>query len=33
MSPEIITSRDNALVKKLRALAQDPAAYRKLGQV
>lgn len=33
MSPEIITSRDNALVKKLRALAQDGAAYRKLGQV
>ncbi len=30
---EIITSRDNALVKKLRALAHDPAAYRKLGQV
>ncbi|MEY5100408.1 MAG: hypothetical protein RJA36_3127 [Pseudomonadota bacterium] len=33
MNPEIITSRDNSLVKKLRALAQDPAAYRKLGQV
>ena len=33
MSPEIITSRDNALVKKLRALAHDTAAYRKLGQV
>lgn len=33
MNPEIVTSRDNALVKKLRALAQDPAAYRKLGQV
>ena len=33
MNPEIITSRDNALVKKLRALAQDPTAYRKLGQV
>ena len=33
MSSEIISSRDNALVKKLRALAQDAAAYRKLGQV
>ena len=33
MNPEIVTSRDNALVKKLRALAQDAAAYRKLGQV
>ena len=33
MNPEIVTSRDNPLVKKLRALAQDPAAYRKLGQV
>ena len=33
MNPEIISSRDNAWVKKLRALAQDGAAYRKLGQV
>ena len=33
MNPEIVTSRDNALVKKLRALAQDGAAYRKQGQV
>ncbi len=33
MNPEIITSRDNALVKKLRALAQDAAAYRKPDQV
>ncbi|MEN9905019.1 MAG: hypothetical protein RLZZ555_1584 [Pseudomonadota bacterium] len=33
MNQEIISSRDNALVKKLRALAQDAAAYRKLGQV
>lgn len=33
MNPEIISSRDNAWVKKLRALAQDGTAYRKLGQV
>lgn len=33
MSPEIITSRDNPLVKKLRTLSQDNAAYRKYGQV
>lgn len=33
MSSEIITSRDNPLVKKLRALSQDNAAYRKYGQV
>lgn len=30
---EVITSRDNPLVKRLRALAQDSAAYRKLGQI
>lgn len=30
---EAITSRDNPLVKQIRALAQDPGAYRKLGQV
>ncbi len=28
-----ITSRDNPLVKRLRALAGDPAAYRKAGEV
>ena len=28
-----ITSRDNALLKELRKLAQDPGAYRKLGRV
>ncbi|RZL02966.1 MAG: RNA methyltransferase [Rubrivivax sp.] len=28
-----ITSRDNPLVQRLRKLAQDPAAYRKLGEV
>lgn len=28
-----ITSRDNALVKRLRLLARDTTAYRKLGQV
>ena len=33
MTQDIISSRDNALVKKLRALAQDATAYRKLGQV
>lgn len=30
---ETITSKDNPLVKRLRALATDPGAYRKLGQV
>lgn len=30
---EPITSRDNPLVKQLRALVQDPLAYRKQGQV
>lgn len=30
---EVITSRDNPLVKRLRTLAQDSAAYRKLGQI
>ncbi|GAB3187994.1 TrmH family RNA methyltransferase [Hydrogenophaga aquatica] len=29
----VITSRDNPMVKRLRQLAQDPAAYRKQGQV
>lgn len=28
-----ITSRDNALLKRLRTLARDTTAYRKLGQV
>jgi RNA methyltransferase, TrmH family len=32
-SPSIITSRDNPLVKELRRLAQDGAAYRKSGHV
>lgn len=31
--PEVITSRDNPLVKELRKLAQDGAAYRKSGRV
>lgn len=31
--PEVITSRDNPLVKELRRLAQDGAAYRKTGRV
>jgi RNA methyltransferase, TrmH family len=31
--PEIITSRDNPLIKELRKLAQDGAAYRKTGRV
>ncbi len=31
--PSVITSRDNPLVKELRRLAQDGAAYRKTGQV
>ncbi len=31
--PEIITSRDNALIKELRKLAQDGASYRKSGRV
>jgi RNA methyltransferase, TrmH family len=32
-APEIITSRDNPLIKELRRLAQDGAAYRKTGRV
>lgn len=28
-----ISSRDNSLVQRVRKLAQDPGAYRKLGQV
>jgi RNA methyltransferase, TrmH family len=31
--PEVISSRDNSLVKELRRLAQDGAAYRKTGRV
>ena len=30
--PQIITSRDNALVKELRRLSQDNAGYRKAGR-
>jgi RNA methyltransferase, TrmH family len=33
MTGDVITSRDNPLVKKLRALSQDASAYRKHGQV
>ncbi len=32
-APTPITSRDNPLVKRLRALAQDSTAYRKHGQI
>lgn len=32
-TPQAITSRDNPLLKRLRLLAQDSTAYRKLGQV
>ena len=28
-----ITSKDNSLLQKLRKLAADPAAYRKLGEL
>jgi len=31
--PAVITSRDNPLIKELRKLAQDGAAYRKTGRV
>jgi TrmH family RNA methyltransferase len=30
---QLITSRDNPLVQRLRKLTQDPVAYRKLGEV
>ncbi|MEP7299564.1 MAG: RNA methyltransferase [Burkholderiales bacterium] len=33
MSTKAITSRDNPLLVRLRKLAADPAAYRKLGEV
>jgi RNA methyltransferase, TrmH family len=32
-APTIITSRDNPLLKELRKLAQDGAAYRKTGRI
>lgn len=32
-APERVSSRDNPLLVKLRKLARDPAAYRKLGLV
>lgn len=31
--PQLIQSRDNALLKRLRQLGRDSSAYRKLGQV
>ena len=31
--PRTISSRDNPLLVRLRKLARDPAAYRKLGEV
>jgi len=33
MTPELITSKDNPLVKRLRALANDTTAYRRDGSV
>jgi len=30
---KVITSRDNPLLVRLRKLAADPSAYRKLGDV
>lgn len=33
MSTTLITSRDNPLIQRLRKQAQDPAAYRKLGEI
>jgi RNA methyltransferase, TrmH family len=33
MTVDVITSRDNPLVKKLRTLSSDPLAYRKHGQI
>lgn len=32
-APAVITSRDNPLLKELRKLAQDGAAYRKTGRI
>lgn len=31
--PQVVSSRDNALLKELRRLAQDSSAYRKQGRV
>lgn len=31
--PQAVTSRDNPLIQRLRKLAQDPTAYRKLGDI
>jgi TrmH family RNA methyltransferase len=33
IEPTFISSRDNALLKELRKLAQDPGAYRKFGRI
>lgn len=33
MTTQLITSRDNPLVQRLRKHVQDPSAYRKLGEV
>lgn len=33
MTPELVTSRDNPLVRRLRALANDSTAYRRDGAV
>lgn len=33
MKAQLITSRENPLLQRLRKHAQDPAAYRKLGEV
>lgn len=33
VNAQLVTSRDNPLVQRLRKLAHDPAAYRKLGEV
>ncbi|MCW7540308.1 RNA methyltransferase [Aquabacterium sp. A7-Y] len=33
MQPRLISSRDNPLLVRLRKLAQDPGAYRKLGEI
>ena len=30
---QLITSRDNPLIQRLRKLGQDPVAYRKLGEI
>jgi TrmH family RNA methyltransferase len=33
MQPELLTSRDNPLLQRIRKLGADPGAYRKLGQL